>query len=381
MNFMKPIVKNTFIFKVAVLLTVFLLPVFSAQASATLLMVGISDTVLFSFFIGAIIFLSIIIYVLGKAIMKISMNKSLWLKKWNKTSVILLFVLANLFSLSTLAQDVAGVDKPLIQLNDNTVYFLTFIVFVMFVIVLILFNALNKLLNGLKDEVSIEKKVEEVHKPSVLEVISQKLTDVVPLEKEEDLLFDHEYDGIRELDNNLPPWWKWMFYISIVFAVVYLFHFHIFKTGELSIAEYNTEMRVAEANVAAYLKTKADNVDETSVFVVSDANRLASGHKIWTKNCISCHNEDGSGNIGPNITDKYWIHGGDIKSIFKTIKYGVTEKGMQSWKAQLSPVQMQDVSSYILTLQGTNPENPKEPQGELYIPIEEAEADTSAVDI
>lgn len=361
------------------LLTCFLVPVISVHASPTLLAAGGSDTLIFSLFLGAIIFLAIIIYVLGRAIVQISKNKSLWEKKWNKASVVILFLLANLFSENAFAQE--EVSQPLIRLSENAIYFLSFIVFAMFGIVLVLFSALNKLLAGLKEEPSAEElqKVEE--KPSVLEVISQKLTDVVPIEKEEDLLFDHEYDGIRELDNNLPPWWKYGFYLTIVIAVVYLFHFHIFKTGDLSIAEYEKDMRIAEANVAAYLKTKADNVDEFSVVVLNTSDKLESGKKIWKQNCVSCHGEGGQGGIGPNMVDKYWIHGGDIKNIFKTIKYGVPLKGMQEWKTVLSPVQMQEVASYLLTFQGTNPEGQKDAEGELYVPVKEEVKDSAAAEI
>ncbi|MBT8196205.1 MAG: c-type cytochrome [Bacteroidia bacterium] len=368
--------------RIFILTLAFLSSVLSLNAESVVLTTqsGTSDTLIFSLFLAAIIFMAIIIYALGKAIVQISKNKKLWENIWNKSAVVVLFILANLFSANAYAQD-AATNQPLIRLSDGDIYFLSLIVLTMFGIVLILFIALNRLLKGLKQEDTAAALAAKEHKPSVIEVWSQKLTDVVPIEQEEDLLFDHEYDGIRELDNNLPPWWKWMFYISIVFAVVYMLHYHVFKTGDLSIAEYHKEMRVAEANVMAYLKDKALNVDEFSVVTVDTESKLANGKKVWTKNCVVCHGAEGQGGTGPNMTDEYWVHGGDIKDLFKTIKYGVPEKGMQVWNGVLTPVEMQNVASYILTFQGTNPEGQKEKEGELYVPkVEEAEADTSVVE-
>jgi cytochrome c oxidase cbb3-type subunit 3 len=127
----------------------------------------------------------------------------------------------------------------------------------------------------------------------------------------------------------------------------------------------------AEEEVAEYLATRADLVDEKSVVTLTDEAALDKGKTIFISYCAACHGTQGEGGVGPNMTDNYWIHGGDIKDLFRVVKYGVPEKGMISWKSQLSPVQMQQVSSYILTLVGTNPPNQKEPQGELYEPAAE----------
>ena len=176
----------------------------------------------------------------------------------------------------------------------------------------------------------------------------------------------HEYDGIYELDNNLPPWWKAMFYATIVFGVAYLLHFHLFDTGDLQGVEYEKEMAAAQAEIDAYLATSANNIDETNVTLLEDETRLASGQELFVQKCSPCHGQAGEGGVGPNLTDVYWLHGGDVKDIFKTIKYGVPAKGMIPWQSQLTPVQMQDLSSYIITLEGTNPPNGKEPEGEPY---------------
>lgn len=196
----------------------------------------------------------------------------------------------------------------------------------------------------------------------------KKWTNVVPVEKEQDVLLDHNYDGIKELDNSLPPWWVAMFYLSIAFAVIYFSYYHFIGAGPSSSEEYKIEMERAEKAVAVYLSTQANLVDETNVAVLHDEQSLAAGKTIYDANCLACHGALGEGGVGPNFTDKYWIHGGDIKDLFKVIKYGVPEKGMIAWKSQLSAADMSRVASYILTLQGTDPPNAKEPEGELYEP-------------
>jgi len=185
-------------------------------------------------------------------------------------------------------------------------------------------------------------------------------TKAVPIERESEILFDHEYDGIRELDNQLPPWWVYMFYATIVFAVFYMWYYHINQDGKVQENEYKQELVDAEI----LMKQMSEKVNENTATLLTDASRVSKGAEIYTQNCKACHGAKGEGTVGPNLTDDYWLHGGDIKQIFKTIKYGVPQKGMISWQAQLSPSQIQEVASYITTLRGTNPPNPKDPQGE-----------------
>jgi cytochrome c oxidase cbb3-type subunit 3 len=200
----------------------------------------------------------------------------------------------------------------------------------------------------------------------------------VDVQHEEDVLMHHDYDGIRELDNVLPPWWLWLFYFTIGYGVVYLFNMHILNTWPQQQQEYENEMAQAKEDVAAYLAQFSNLVDETNVTVVSDETSLASGGKVYQELCKACHGAAGEGGVGPNFTDAYWLHGGDIKDLFRTIKYGVPEKGMISWSAQLKPSEMQAVASYILTLQGTDPPNAKAPQGELWKPAAATEPTDSA---
>lgn len=216
--------------------------------------------------------------------------------------------------------------------------------------------------------------------PGFVDKLLQKLQDIKPIEEEAEIDLDHDYDGIRELDNNLPPWWLYGFYITIIFAVIYLLRYHVFQNAPLPLEEYEIEMAEAEEVRQEYLKTAANMVDETSVTMIAEGPRLEAGAAIYKANCAVCHAADGGGGVGPNLTDNFWLHGGDIKDVFSTVKYGIPAKGMISWKEQLNPAQMQNVSSYILTLVGTDPANPKEPQGELYMPqAEEIPAENSAV--
>jgi len=188
-------------------------------------------------------------------------------------------------------------------------------------------------------------------------------TGLKPLEKEKDLLMKHKYDDIEELDNPTPPWFMYLFYSSILFAVVYGFYYHVYLDGNIQETEYKTEVAVAEKAREAYMKKFANSVNENNVTVVKEAKDLTEGSQIYTTNCIACHGDKGQGGVGPNLTDKFWIHGGDVKALFKTILQGVPEKGMIAWNKTLNPLQIQKVASYILTLQGTNPAGAKEPQG------------------
>ena len=176
------------------------------------------------------------------------------------------------------------------------------------------------------------------------------------------LMEDHSYDGIQEYDNDLPPWWKYMFYATIVFGAVYLLNFHVFKSGQLQTQEYEAEMQ--EAALFMPKSTGGNANEKTDYKPLTDAAKLEAGHATFTQNCAACHGQNAEGMVGPNLTDEYWLHGGDVNDIFKTIKFGVTSKGMVAWQGKLTDDQILEVSSYILSVQGTNPANAKAPQGE-----------------
>ncbi|MDR3716391.1 MAG: cbb3-type cytochrome c oxidase N-terminal domain-containing protein [Puia sp.] len=184
-----------------------------------------------------------------------------------------------------------------------------------------------------------------------------------PVDQEFSLDLGHDYDGIRELDNRLPPWWLYGFYGTILFACIYLWRYHVVHTAPLSGEEFQIAMQKAEVQKAAYLKKAANNVDETTVKLLTDPADLAAGKAVFETVCFACHGKSGEGGVGPNLTDDYWLHGGGISDIFKTIKYGWPDKGMKSWKDDYSPPQIAQIASYIKSLKGTHPANPKPPQG------------------
>jgi len=192
------------------------------------------------------------------------------------------------------------------------------------------------------------------------------LTQSVSIQEEDDIMLDHDFDGIRELDNKIPPWWNALFYGAIVFAFIYMIDYHVIGDGNVQETEYQQEMQAAALRLELLTKSGAMITEET-VKITNDAGELAAGKETFTKNCAACHGMNGEGLVGPNFTDEYWIHGGSIKNLYHTISEGVPAKGMISWKSQLSPNQIQEVASYILTLKGTNPPNQKAPEGEKWV--------------
>lgn len=201
----------------------------------------------------------------------------------------------------------------------------------------------------------------------------KKLTDTEPVEDEASLLLHHDYDGIKELDNNLPPWWTYLFYATIVFSAIYLIRFEIMGADNQE-DELRKEIAQAQIDIAEYKKTAPDLMDEKTVTLLTDAEALAAGKTIFQNNCAACHRADAGGQIGPNLTDEQWILGGGIKEIFHTINNGGRDgKGMVAWRGTIKPTEIQQVASYILSLKGSNPKEPKAPEGEVW-----AEAATAA---
>ena len=188
----------------------------------------------------------------------------------------------------------------------------------------------------------------------------------VSLSDEKEILIEgHDYDGIQELDNRMPPWLQSLFLASIAIAIFYAVYY-FGGIGDMQIAELDKEIATAEIEKKAYMEKVGASMDENTVTKISDAAAIGQGKAIFQEKCTACHGAEGGGSVGPNLTDDYWLHGGGIKNLFKVIKYGVPEKGMISWEKQLSPADIQKVASYVLSLKGTKPANPKEPQGDLY---------------
>ncbi len=281
----------------------------------------------------------------------------------NKQKEILSALAFILLAASTYAQEATPNTNTPVELSskmfalDADVVIGTIVLLAEICTVFFLLFQINKLLNILSPK---PKKEWNFHLPKAFDSFNKS----VSIEQEGDIMLDHDYDGIKELDNDLPPWWKYGFYLTIVWAVAYLFYFHLGGGGKLSRDEYNNEMEVAKLAKEEFMRNAKNNVDENTV--AFDAEMIAEGTNLFKANCAACHGNAGEGNVGPNLTDEYWLHGGSVKDVFKTIKYGWPNKGMKAWESDFSAVQMQAIASYIQSIHGSNPANAKAPQGEIY---------------
>lgn len=188
----------------------------------------------------------------------------------------------------------------------------------------------------------------------------------VSMENEASIVLEHEYDGIRELDNSLPPWWKWGFIFTIIFSFAYMWYYHV-GNGPSSHDEYVASVEKAELQKAAFLSKSGNVIDENNVTLLQDPAELEKGKTLFTNTCAACHAADGGGTVGPNLTDDYWLHGGSLSDVFKSIKYGIPDKGMPAWQANMSPQQLAQLTSYVKSLHGSKPAVAKAPQGDLFV--------------
>lgn len=184
-------------------------------------------------------------------------------------------------------------------------------------------------------------------------------------EKKQDQIKESRYDGIQEYDNNLPRWWLGTFFVTIIFGFIYWIHFHVFQTGSSQQNEFSQEYSIFQKNYLKQTEIATKISNDALLALLKEPREKEEGKKIFVTNCVTCHGNEGQGGIGPNLTDSYWIHEGKPERIYHTITEGVPEKGMISWKQVLSPEQIQHVAVYVISLKGTNPPNPKAPQGEL----------------
>ena len=319
-----------------------------------------------------ILFLALIIAILARLVTgaaaikaeKEKQGKSLQAKATTIISVVLLFLSVGLFAQDKPAEAAAAVtDGTINGLAPVAYYSIVSVAFLELLVVIVLSLMLKSFLAAEKQStLLVAGSTVEIPKESWWD----RLNKFKPIQQEATIDLGHDYDGIRELDNRLPPWWLYGFYVTIIFAFVYIYRYHIAHSAPLPREQYALDVAAADKAKAEFLKKAANNVDETSVKRLTDNASLAAGKQIFETSCFPCHGKLGEGIVGPNLTDDYWLHGGSISDIFKTIKYGYPEKGMKSWKDDFSPVQIAEVASYIKSLHGTNPPNAKAPQGTLY---------------
>ena len=285
-----------------------------------------------------------------------------------KIPAVIIMIFLSLCSLTTSAEDKASTDAVNIAANyggmsSTSFWLLAAVIFTELLILIFMMFSIRRIQAELLPQVQNKKS------PALKEWwnrLDKKLfTKAVSVEKEADILLDHDYDGIRELDNSLPPWWKYGFMITIAIAFIYLLNFHVLGYGKNPTQEYQEEMAKAKESKELYEAKNADKIDETNL-KMPNAEELNAGKELFTSICWTCHGKAGEGGAGPNLTDNYWLHKGSLTDVYLSIKHGYPEKGMQAWEKNYSPKQINNLAGYIKTLRGTNPANAKAPEGDIY---------------
>jgi cytochrome c oxidase cbb3-type subunit 3 len=318
------------------------------------------------------IVLVFVIWGMGQVLIGLSrqlMNKA---KEARKIATISVIVILSFLSQNVLAQAVVADAAAKVApsnyggVSQNTFYLLVAVIATEIFAILFLFFSIKRVFAELLPEKATDA-IRESKLTALWSSLDKKFfTKAIPVEHEADALLDHNYDGIQELDNALPPWWKYGFIITIGFAFVYLLNFHVLGNGKNSTEEYAAEMTNARIAKEAFDANNKDKVDEANV-PMANAAGVANGKERFLANCIACHGAKGEGGAGPNLTDNYWLHKGSLNDIFHTIKNGYPDKGMQSWAIKFNPKEISELASYVKTLKGTNPPNPKAPQGDIYV--------------
>lgn len=329
-----------------------------------------------------IVVLAFVIWGMGQVLT--ALGRQLLDKSRNDSKIFSVVLLAgfSLLSQVSMAQDAATkiVAVPLPNyggLTASAYYMFLTVIGMELVVILFLAFSIRRMYTELLPE-KIKPQAADSKLAALWTKMDSKLfTKAVPFDKEADILLDHDYDGIKELDNSLPPWWKYGFYITIGIAFIYLLNFHVLGIGLNPTQEYNAEMEHARIKKEIYEANNKDRIDENNV-PMADADGIKAGQRLFEANCVACHLKDGGGNVGPNLTDDYWLHKGSLNDIYATIKLGYPDKGMQSWSSQFTPKEISFLTGYIKTLKGTKPAAPKAQQGEFYVDEAKASGDSAS---
>jgi cytochrome c oxidase cbb3-type subunit 3 len=359
------IIRNKFILLLLFIITA--LPVFSQNTTAAE-PAAPSHNWLITLLVLMIAIMAFVIWSLGTVLTGLSRQLMEKIRN-SKTKAAVITVVLMLSSVYSQAQDMQAIVKTEPNfggLSSTTFYMLvTVIVIEVFAVFFLLF-AIKKIQGELMPQVKSETKTSSL-KLWWSRIDNKYFTKAVPVAKEADVMLDHNYDGIHELDNALPPWWKYGFYITIVVGVVYLFNFHVFGNGKSPDQEYTAEQAAAKIQLEMYNAQNKDNIDEANV-PMAGADGIAYAKGQFKEKCIACHGElaEGKPGLGPNLTDNYWIHKGALNDVYSSIKNGYPDKGMQSWSTVFTPKEISYLASYIKSLKGSNPPNAKAPQGDLF---------------
>lgn len=317
-----------------------------------------------------IVVLAFVIWGMGRVLTALG-RQLLEKHKLSKTlPVVVMLAGLSLVSQVSVAQDAAAAAVKEVPnyggLSASTYYFFLTVLGMEVLVILFLAFSIRRMYTELLPEVdkSIKQKSPLANWWGNLD--KKIFTKAVPVEKEADVLLDHDYDGIKELDNSLPPWWKYGFYVTIGVGLVYLLNFHVLGNGLNPTQEYAAEMEKAKIEKEAYEATNKDRIDETHV-PMADAAGITAGKALFEANCVACHLKDGGGNVGPNLTDDYWLHKGSLNDIYHTIKYGYADKGMQAWGGSFSEKEISYLASFVKSLRGTKPAVAKAQQGDFYV--------------
>lgn len=343
-------------------------PVIAQEAGAATKNVTSPNNLLATLMVVIALILAFVIWGMGQVLITIgkqALDKS---KQPGKVLPVVMLIGLSFLTLITKAQDAANTETTNIVPNygglDSTAFWiLATVIFIEVIVIGFIMFSIRRIQDELLPKK--EKSTSMVFSEWWTALDKKLFTKAVAVEKEADIMLDHDYDGIKELDNALPPWWKWGFIITIGIAFIYLMNFHVLGYGKNPTEEYQEEIAKALQSKEIFESKNADKIDETNL-KMPDAKGLAAGKDIYLSVCWTCHGKLGEGGAGPNLTDDNWIHKGSITDIYMSIKNGFPEKGMQSWNKNYTPIEINYLSGYIKTLRGTNPPNPKAPQGDIF---------------
>ncbi len=322
------------------------------------------------------IVLAFVIYGLGQVLIILSRQMLDKNKTENKTAAALLAVTLLFISPAIFAND--GVTADAIKILPNygglsatNFYMFAVVIAVEVIAILFLVFSIRRVYSELLPQKEIVPAKISILKNWWVTIDKKIFTKAVPVAQEADVMLDHNYDGIQELDNALPPWWKYGFIVTIVIAFVYLLNFHVLGSGKNPAEEYAAEMQKAKMEIETFESKNKDKVDENKV-PMADAAGIATGQQLFEANCVACHTKSGAGSqeplsVGPNLADEYWLHKGSLNDIYTTIKNGYPDKGMQAWSTKFNPKEISQLASYVKSIRGIKVPNAKLPQGEMYV--------------